>query len=700
MQAESTINPREIPFMRLLLPMLTGVLFSFWMPGCFLHAVWTMGGCFLLMLIFVFLNEKYQFRWLFGGLVLCSMLSFGYVLAVAHNDLNQSQHFSDFLDNKNTIIAKVNASPKLGKRLKTTLSVYAIRDSLGELQPANGNLLTYLEINNTSAQPVYGDVLVLRGWVQAVPPPMNPYQFDYQAYLHFQNVRYQAFVKKDDWVNTQINQGNTVLRLAQHIRFACIERLRKYLPTEREFSVGAALILGYKDEISEDVRNAYTQTGAMHVLAVSGLHVGLIYLFLNFFLGFVKSKSRTFKVVKPILLITGIWSFALLTGMSPSVMRAATMFSFIVIGISIKRYTNIYNTLACSAFFLLCFNPYLIANVGFQLSYLAVLGIVYFQPRIYRLITINHPLGDNLWALMAVSIAAQLATLPLSWYYFHQFPVFFWLASLIVVPAATFILALGVTSLILSVIPFVGFLFGKLLFGLIWVVNTLIFGIQQLPLGLVEGIWISVTVVLVLYLVLVMFAWFLKFRKPIAFLLTLILLLAVVAEYSYSFYEQTSQRKITVYHSYKNAIADFISGKNTTTIKGSRVGERQVGFAASNHQGALGIHANDKASFRGNYHNSSLFLQQHFIQFHDKKIVIIDNENLLKSSLSMDMDYVLVQDSPYLKILDIKDRFNPEMIIFDATNSRKSIEVWKKQCEEIGLVYHDVNTQGAWELNF
>jgi len=228
----------------------------------------------------------------------------------------------------------------------------------------------------------------------------------------------------------------------------------------------------------------------------------------------------------------------------------------------------------------------------------------------------------------------------------------------------------------------------------------LIFGIQQLPLGLVEGIWISVATVLTLYFVLMVFAWFLKFRKPVSLLITLMLLLAVVLEYSYSFYEQTSQRKITVYHSYKNAIADFISGKKTTTIKGNRVGERQVGFAASNHQGALGIHVNDKASFRGNYRNSSLFLQQHFIQFHDKKIVIIDNKNLLESSLSMDMDYVLVQDSPYLKMLDIKDTFNPKMIIFDATNSSKAIEVWKKQCEEIGLVYHDVYTQGAWELNF
>jgi len=353
-----------------------------------------------------------------------------------------------------------------------------------------------------------------------------------------------------------------------------------------------------------------------------------------------------------------------------------------------KRFTNIYNTLACSAFFFLCFNPYLIANVGFQLSYLAVLGIVYFQPRIYQIFKIDNSLGDNLWALMAVSIAAQLATLPLSWFYFHQFPVFFWLASLIVVPAATFILALGILTLMTSVIPLIGFLVGKVLFGLIWIVNTLIFGIQQLPLGLVEGIWISSLMVVVLYLVLLVIAGFLKFKKPVWLMTALGLFLLTAVGRAYSVIEKKSQQKITIYHSYKNAIADFMSNEKTTTVTGIGVQARQVGFAASNHQSALGIRTNNNTSFRGNYLDSSLFLQQHFIQFHHKKLVIIDDKNFLSSSLSMDTDYALVH------------KFNPKMIIFDPTNSRKTIQVWKKQCAEIGLACHDVIEQGAWEMEF
>lgn len=699
MQAESTINLREITFVRLLLPMLAGILLALQIS----ISLWYVASfgllCFVGMIGLQWL-KKYEYRWAFGVALIGWMMSLGYLLCTMHNDLNQAQHFSSMLDNNTTIMGQVTTLPKRGKRLKTTLSVLAVSDSTGQLNTATGNLLAHLEPADSATTLAYGDVVILKGWIQPIAPPMNPYQFDYQRYLKFQNIHYQAFIKKENWRNTGVHRGNIVLKTAQKIRIACINRLRTHLNTEREFSVGAALILGYKDEISQDVRNAYSQTGAMHVLAVSGLHVGLIYLFLNFFLGFVKTRNRIFKIIKPILLILGIWLFALLTGMSPSVMRAATMFSFIVVGMSMRRFTNIYNTLACSAFFLLCFNPYLIMNVGFQLSYLAVLGIVYFQPRIYLLLDIYHPFVDNLWALMAVSIAAQFATLPLSWYYFHQFPVFFWLASLIVVPAATFILALGILTLILSVVPFVGFLVGKLLFGLIWVVNALIFGIQKLPLGLIEGIWVGSLTVLILYGVLLAVAWFLKTRHPAWFLTALSLLFVVVSGRAYSMMKQISQQKITVYHNYKNAIADFISSEKSTTLTNIGTPTKQANFANSNHQNALGIAVNDKAHFKGNHQNSFLFLQQDFIQFYDKKIVVIGDNNLLNSSVSMDMDYAIIQNNPYLKMNDIKHKFNPEMIIFDPTNSPKAIEVWKKQCAEIGLVYHNVNEQGAWEIAF
>lgn len=700
MRPEPAYNLREIPFVRLLLSLVAGIVLSFWV-NLPVYVVIGFGLlCFFGMSVLASRKVDFAYRWMFGAAVVGWLMSLGYLLSVQHNDLNQPNHFSHFLDNKNTLIAKVSTTPKVGKRLKTQVSILAVSDSTQQMKTASGNLLVYLEPDTSKSELAYGDVLILKGWVQLVSPPMNPHQFDYQKYLRHQNVHYQSFIKKEDWQHTQTNQGNLILKFAQKVRLACINQLREHLPTDSEFSVGAALILGYKDEISQDVRDAYSQTGAMHVLAVSGLHVGLIYLFLNFFLGFVKIKNRMFRIARPIILILGIWVFALLTGMSPSVMRAATMFSFLVVGLSMSRYTNVYNTLACSAFFLLCFNPYLIANVGFQLSYVAVLGIVYFQPRIYQLWIPRWAVVDNLWALTAVSIAAQMATLPLSLYYFHQFPIFFWLASLIVIPAATFILGLGIMSLIFSSIPFVGWFVGKLLFGLIWFVNFLIFGIQKLPFSLIEGVWITALAVVGLYLALLSFAWFLKVKKAKWGIVTLGLLLLIMAGRAQQLIQQDIQREITIYHSYKNSIADFISNKKIRTVSGIGVETRQVGFAASNHQSALGVQLNDKAYFRGNHEDSNLFLQQNFIQFQGEKMFVIDDENQLNHSFSIKTDYVLVQNNPYIQINKIKDTFQPKIIIFDASNSRKAVNVWKRQCEEIDLTYHDVNEKGAWTVEF
>jgi len=162
--------------------------------------------------------------------------------------------------------------------------------------------------------------------------------------------------------------------------------LRNHLKIDKNYAVGSALILGHKDELEQDILKTYASAGAMHVLAVSGLHVGIIFLMLNYVFKGLENIKKYGRLFKAILLIVALWIYAFITGLSPSVLRAATMFSFIVIGQSTYRSTNIYNTLSASAFLLILINPFIITQVGFQLSYLAVIGIVYLQPRLYQTI--------------------------------------------------------------------------------------------------------------------------------------------------------------------------------------------------------------------------------------------------------------------------------------------------------------------------
>ena len=177
----------------------------------------------------------------------------------------------------------------------------------------------------------------------------------------------------------------------------------------------------------------------MHVLAVSGLHVGIIFFILNFLLTPLNRNKRLLKI-KLFLLVGALWFYAFLTGLSPSVMRSCTMFSFIVVGENLNKRTNIYNTLAASAFLLMLINPLIIFGAGFQLSYIAVISIVFFQPRLAALVAVKNRILKYVWDLFTVSVAVQIGTAPISIFYFHQFPVYFWLSNFIVIPGAALIL--------------------------------------------------------------------------------------------------------------------------------------------------------------------------------------------------------------------------------------------------------------------
>ena len=234
-----------------------------------------------------------------------------------------------------------------------------------------------------------------------------------------------------------------------------------------ELAVASALILGYKDDLGEELKHSYSSAGATHVLAVSGLHVGIIFLVLNFLLNILDKNDR-FKISKAILLICFLWAYATITGLSPSVVRAATMFSFVTIGKSFGKSSSIYNTLCASAFVLLVYNPYLIMEVGFQLSYLAVVGIVYFQSIIYKWIYVKNKFLKYIWMITSVSIAAQLTTFPLGLLYLHQSPTYLFASNLFVIPGAMLIIGLGILLFITSWIPLISGGIGWLLAKFIW----------------------------------------------------------------------------------------------------------------------------------------------------------------------------------------------------------------------------------------
>ncbi len=694
------INWKEIPFVKFLLPFAMGILLSIILENN--HPIWY--GIFLCALltrvILLFIKVPNSYRNLHGFLAHVLLFSMGYLWCFHFNELQNKNHFQQHLETENIIIGKIETAPTSSNYLKATLSTQLIGTHLDSLKNCNGNILIYLK-NDSTRQLKYGDIIAFQGRIQKVDSPKNPHAFDYKKFLQFKNIHYQVFINKpNNWQKSNINQGGFIHKSAIKIRHYFLNILKKHLTTSRELSVGNALILGYKNDIDEEVRTAYAHTGALHVLAVSGLHVGLVAWFVNILLGLVKSRTLSWRITRAIILIGVVWSFALISGGSPSVLRAATMFTFLIIGLSMNRTTNIYNSLAISASILLIWNPYLLMNVSFQLSYLAITSIVFFHPKIFRGLIIKNDFLRSIWNLISLSLAAQIGTLPISIYYFHSIPFFAWLSGVIVIPAATIILGSGMLLLLIeSLIPSFAVIPGWILYYSIWLMNEAIFLIQKFPSSVWIGVWIGFGIVISMYVMIGNIMLALSTKKLKWFLPASAFLLLISVNYSFISFGEISQKKMVIYHSYRNSIIDFFDGKNSFSFHKGDISEKNLSFATQNNQWANGIKKTQPIHFENiQFKSENIFYQNPFIQFFDKKIVLLDDTFQFRKEIKINVNFIIIQNNPNFKMEDISQNFIFEKIIFDTSNSQWKVENWKSDCQKLNIQYFDIFEQGAFEV--
>lgn len=690
------INWRATPMIRICLAFITGILLAMLWPArsVFFAALLSLVPSLCILLVLALSSQTFRYRWLYGLVVFLAFSAMGYALAYLFDERLQNDHFTKYPASIEAYVGAIQKIEPTEKRLRLFLSTEALIDSTGKRIRASGNILAYLPIDMASRQLKYRDKILLKGSIQPVPGALNPKAFDYARYLHLKNIHYQLFVREEAW--HVLDSSSDWRSLTDRLRQYCLEVLRRHLPTQNEFSVGAALMMGYKSEISDEVQNAYSQTGAMHVLAVSGLHVGLVQMIATFLLGLLPFKGRRWILIRTSLLLICIWGFAFLTGASPSVLRAAGMFSFLVLGLTFRRHTNVYNTLAASAFFLLCFNPFLLFDVGFQLSYLAVLGIVYFQPIIYRQWYVSNKLGDYLWKLTALSIAAQLTTFPLSIYYFHQFPLYFFLSGLVVVPAAGLILSLGILLFVVQSIPLLGFAVGKALWCCIWLMNAVVFLIQQIPGGLLQGLWIGLVGILLIYLILACCVAALQsrqFKWINSALLVLALLLMMRAAQKWV---QIQQKQMVIYHLRQETLIDILEGRNLYTLAEELPAEEELRYTALNFRQSNGAKPAQFCPFQEKNRGKHWIYIHPLLQFRDYKLLIINGANEFDLPEHLQVNGVLLRNNPEWTMEVLKEKVDFQELIADGSNGWKTVNYWRNACASANIHFHNTALDGAF----
>jgi len=472
-----------------------GVLWGIYFPD-FFSIPWAtacIAGFVVLYAALNFSPDQNRFPVVSGLVAFSVIFLLGYVRFFFAVDTHRDDHLTRFDRRIARYEAAVSSAPE--ERVRWwRLEVALIRLSTGasaSWQPVSGKVLLYVSKSDSVSLPwQVGDRIVINGAPQEIRPPANPGEFDFKRYLSFKNISHQHFVKNGEVRLVRTDPHRGLMSYAQRARAWSMAVLHRYLPGERERAIAEALILGVTDGIDNNLQNAYAASGAMYVLAVSGMHVGVIYGIVLFLLRPLDRYSWG-KWTTAVVSLLVLWSFAFVTGLSPSVLRAVTMFSFLAISRPFQRPTNIYNTLAASVLLLLLYDPFLILSVGFQLSYMAVLGIVYLQGKFYRVWEIQNLVGDWIWRITCVSMAAQIATFAISLLYFHQFPTYFLLSNLFVIPLATVILGGGIFLLGVSIFPAVAGMVGQLLGGAIQLLNAIVFRTEALPWSLIENIYIT-----------------------------------------------------------------------------------------------------------------------------------------------------------------------------------------------------------------
>lgn len=631
-----------------------------------------------MVIIYLVFRKSISNNYYFTFFTFLTFILIGIAAITFKNDLLKKNHYTHFLsDNYRSII-------EIDDVLKPNSYYDNYKAKVIQLNSKKTHGKIKLNVFKDSLKERFkvGDQIVLTQKFNAIQAPLNPHQFNYKNYLKNQQIHHQVSIKNNEFLYLKNNR-----RSFKRYAFTIREQVNKALIENgfkgEELAIINALLLGQRQDISEEVIRNFQKAGAVHILAVSGLHIGIIMLLLNFLLTPLELLKKGAEI-KLVMVVLFLWFFAFVAGLSPSVVRAVTMFTAVAIALTSKNTINTYKTLIISIFILLLFNPYYLFEVGFQLSYLAVFFIVWLQPLLYKLWKPKLKLVDYSWKLLTVSTAAQLGVLPLSLYYFHQFPGLFFISNLVIIPFLGLILGLGILIILLAslnILPaFVALFYERIIF----VLNQTVGWIADQEAFLFQNISFSVLSLIFTYLLIVSFFKWFEIKKPIYLILTLLALILL-------------QTNILI-EKYKSSTIDefIILNKSRQSVLIQRTGQ-QVSIDHTLENLDLNEDNNIKSYLIGS--NTDILSAENKLKnvyaIGKKKLLVVDSLGvyLLKKNTP---DMILLTTSPKINLERLIKEVDPKIVIADASNYKSYVSLWQKTCKNNNIKFHYTVKDGAF----
>lgn len=676
---------QRTPFFRLLLALVFGiVIFQYFrVPEFVLFAA--LITTVLILASFLLIRNAdflYRFRWLFGVNVMICFACIGYSSCLHFDKNNQ---FTELNHRAIYEVELITAPVEKARSYSFRVKLLHRYDST-ESTKVGGKAILYLQKDSIPLDLLLGDRLLVDAEFKIPDGAQNPNGFDYAAYLKRQGIGATTYLSSDKWKKIGRNPDFLLHRFANQSRNFLLEIYKKYGVDGSEFAVLAALTLGYTDSLDPELYKLYSHTGAVHILSVSGLHVGIVYGAIMFLLQFL-GKTRRQIIFKAIISILFIWAYAIITGLSPAVMRAALMMSIIALATCTNRRPQIYNTVLSSAFILLILNPNLLYNIGFQLSYSAVLSIVAFQKSIYQYWTPTNKFLKAFWSLTSVSLAAQLGTAPISIYYFSQFPNYFLLTNYAAIPLSTGIIYLAIVLLFVSFIPLLAGWTGFVLKWLTWLMNKSLEVIVMLP-GSISTISISDFQLFYIMAAILLFITFAFNKRYFSLISGLVFVLLFVGSFAVRHYQSYQNSKMIVFSDSRSHIINFIDGKKN--------------FVFTNDE--LQAYNTADAFWRSSLLKKPEFLSQNswfedgFAVFRGKKILILKDDLLRNKTAEnpIEIDYLILTNRLKPRMQEILEIVKPKKVVADKTISPWYTNHVKETCETMGIDFYSVAEKGAF----
>lgn len=684
------MNLSKYPLAKILFPYIFGILWAylgdFSRDYCSILMI-IMGSILLLSIIFWQLSH-YKWQRLKTIILVFGFLFAGMTGTILRMSPRWSESQRQTLAHETGWVARIMDFPE--EREKSMKTVVEILQSISG-QAVGKKMMLYVHKDSLSENLRYGDLLLVSFRPEEILPPKNPDAFDNQKYMRRKGISHTGYVGKEQWQKIGRKVPSVFREMSRRMQQKLAQTLMLTGMSGQEYDIIRAILLGDDDTMEPELKASYAAAGVSHILCVSGMHVGIIFMIIDFILKPL-DLFRSTRILKVFLLLAVIWLYAGIAGLSPSVTRSATMFTFVSIGTLMRRNTNIFHSLLASLFILLVINPLYLFEIGFQLSYCAVFSIVWFQPIISGFYSCKTRIGHYFWELLSVSVAAQIGTFPISVYYFGQFPNYFILSNLSVITLSFIVMITGILLLAVSGFPFLARWGAWFLTKEICVMNSIIAFIEQLPGSVTTNIDYSIPQIILVYLCIILILITLKYNRRI----TGWLAYASFTLFSLSFgirkIELRRQDEVTVYSIRNVRALDFCFRQRAILFSDSIQSEENRHYVYSIQNHARKQHAVrqfvpvDTIVFDAPF----LCKRGSFIRYGNQTYYLLKRKKrLYPTALKVEVDVLILQHNPVQKPEEVATILTFDSVIADETVSKYYKEQWRQWCKENRVAFRE-----------